>query len=83
MKKKLSALLALVLCAMLVLAVVFTWVSGIFSQSNNSIPYSQVVSLFQGEQVKSFVEPDSVEADMKVAAAMKLVKEKAVVVAKA
>ena len=40
---------------MLVLAVVFTWVSGLFSQSNNSIPYSQVVSLFQDEQVKSFV----------------------------
>ena len=35
------------------------------------------------EQVKSFVEHDGVEADMKVAAAMKLVKEKAVAVAKA
>ena len=39
---------------LVVLAVVFTWISGMFSQSANTIPYSQVVSLFQKEQVKSF-----------------------------
>ena len=39
---------------LVVLAVAFTWISGLFSQSANSIPYSQVVSLFRQEQVKSF-----------------------------
>ena len=47
--------------------------------------YDRIASAYgiEVEQVKSFVEHDSVEADMKVAAAMKLVKEKAVVTAKA
>ena len=39
---------------LVVLAVAFTWISGIFSQSGNTVPYSQVVSLFRQEQVKSF-----------------------------
>ena len=39
---------------LVVLAVVFTWISGIFDQSANNIPYSKVISLFQQEQVKSF-----------------------------
>jgi len=40
---------------LVVLAVAFTWMSGIFAASRNTIPYSQVVSMFEQEQVKSFV----------------------------
>ena len=32
---------------LVVLAVAFTWVSNLFSQTGNTIPYSQVVSLFR------------------------------------
>ena len=39
---------------LVVLAVVFTWVSGIFNQSANTVPYSEVMNLFHQEQVKSF-----------------------------
>ena len=39
---------------LVVLAVAFTWISGIFGQSANAIPYSTVISLFRQEQVKSF-----------------------------
>ena len=39
---------------LVILAVVFTSISGIFSQTANTIPYSQVVSLFRQEQVQSF-----------------------------
>ena len=39
---------------LIILAVALTWISGLFNQNGNSIPYSQVVSLFQEEQVKSF-----------------------------
>ena len=39
---------------LVILAVVFTSVSGLFSQSANAVPYSQVVSLFRQEQVQSF-----------------------------
>ena len=39
---------------LVILAVVFTSVSGIFSQNANAVPYSQVVSLFRQEQVQSF-----------------------------
>jgi len=39
---------------MVVLAVAFTWISGLFRQSANTVPYSQVVSLFRQEQVQSF-----------------------------
>ena len=48
-RKSISLIIYLV-----VLAVAFTWISGIFSQTGNNIPYSQVVSLFHQEQVKSF-----------------------------
>ena len=48
-RKNISLIIYLV-----VLSVAFTWISGIFNQSSNSVPYSQVVSLFQQEQVKSF-----------------------------
>ena len=40
---------------LVVLAVAFTWMSGIFTSGGNTIPYSQVVSMFEQEQVKSFV----------------------------
>ena len=40
---------------LVVLAVAFTWLSGLFTPSGNTIPYSQVVSMFEQEQVKSFV----------------------------
>ena len=39
---------------LVILAVVLTSVSSILGQSENSIPYSQVISLFRQEQVKSF-----------------------------
>ena len=39
---------------LVILAVVFTSISGLFSQSANSVPYSQVVTLFRQEQVQSF-----------------------------
>ena len=48
-RKNLSLIIYLV-----VLAVALTWMSGIFSQAGNTVPYSQVVSLFRSEQVKSF-----------------------------
>ena len=40
---------------LVVMAVAFTWISGLFTPSGNTIPYSQVVSMFEQEQVKSFV----------------------------
>ena len=39
---------------LVILAIAFTWISGLFSPNSNTVPYSQVVSLFQEEQVKSF-----------------------------
>ena len=48
-RKNISLIIYLV-----VLAVALTWMSGIFSQAGNTVPYSQVISLFQKEQVKSF-----------------------------
>ena len=39
---------------LVILAIAFTWISGLFSQNSNTVPYSQVVSLFENEQVKSF-----------------------------
>ena len=52
MKKKriLSVVVYLV-----ILAVALSWLSGIFTTSGNSIPYSRVVQLFRQEQVKSFL----------------------------
>ena len=40
---------------LLVLSLFFFTVSGLFSQSGNAIPYSDVVALFRNEQVKSFL----------------------------
>ena len=39
---------------LVILAVAFTWITGLFSANSNSVPYSQVVSLFEQEKVKSF-----------------------------
>ena len=39
---------------LIILAVALTWISGMFNQGGNALPYSQVVSLFRQEQVKSF-----------------------------
>ena len=40
---------------LVVLVLVFSWANKLFSDNLNSLPYSQVVELFQKEQVKSFV----------------------------
>ena len=40
---------------LIILAVAFTWMSSIFSPDRNAVPYSQVVSLFEEEQVRSFL----------------------------
>ncbi len=37
------------------LGLIFGWASGLFNQPGNDIPYSKVVSLFEQEQVKSFL----------------------------
>ena len=42
-----------------VLAVAFSWMLGIFGGRNDGLTYSQVVGLFQKEQVKSFVVEDN------------------------
>ena len=39
----------------LVMILLFSWSMGLFGQGNGDIPYSEVVSLLQDEQVKSFV----------------------------
>ena len=38
-----------------VLVLLFSWVSGIFGGKANAVPYSEVVALFQKEQVRRFV----------------------------
>ena len=40
---------------LVILFVFFSFLSGIFTQSGNSIPYSKVVELFEEEQVRSFL----------------------------
>ena len=46
---------------LIVLSVAFTWITGMFRQSGNAIPYSEVETLFRSEQVKSFtVQGDSI-----------------------
>ena len=37
-----------------VLALLFSWVSGVFGGGTDSLSYSQIVQLFRDEQVKSF-----------------------------
>ncbi len=38
-----------------ILALAFSWMLGLFGMKEDRIPYSQVIALFQKEQVKSFV----------------------------
>ncbi|MDY4507251.1 MAG: ATP-dependent zinc metalloprotease FtsH [Candidatus Faecousia sp.] len=45
---------------LVLLVAVFAWVSGLFTQSQDQIPYSEVLKLFQNQQVKSFVVNDDV-----------------------
>ena len=40
---------------LVILGVAFSWITGMFSGSGNTIPYSQVVDLFEHEQVRSFL----------------------------
>ena len=40
---------------LLLLSLIFGWISGMFSAAGNSIPYSTVEELFQHEQVRSFI----------------------------
>ena len=40
---------------LVILCVAFSWLSGIFTQAGNAIPYSKVLTLFREEQVKSFI----------------------------
>ena len=40
---------------MAVLVLVLSWASGLLGQNRNAIPYSRVLSLFEQEQVRSFV----------------------------
>ena len=49
-KKIISGVLYLV-----VLALLFSWLSGLFTSTGNAVPYSQVVELFQQKQVRSFL----------------------------
>ena len=45
---------------LVLLVAVFSWVSGVFTQSQDQVPYSEVLKLFRSEQVKSFVVDDHV-----------------------
>ena len=48
-----------------VLALAFSWVTNLFSTSGNTVPYSDVLHLFQIEQVKSFlVEGDQLRMEL-------------------
>jgi len=40
---------------LVILAVAFSWISSVFAPTKNAIPYSQVVSMFENEQVRSFL----------------------------
>ena len=43
---------------LLMLVLLFSWTSDLFDSSMNNIPYSQVIQLFQAEQVKNFTVDD-------------------------
>ena len=43
---------------LVVLVLLFSWISGMFSRNANTMPYSQVMELFQREQVRAFVVQD-------------------------
>ena len=48
-----------------VLALAFSWVTNLFSTSGNTVPYSDVLHLFQTEQIKSFlVEGDQLRMEL-------------------
>ena len=50
---------------LVVLVLAFSWVTNLFSNSGNAVPYSDVLHLFQTEQVKSFlVEGDRLEMEL-------------------
>ena len=38
-----------------ILALAFSWILGLFGESKDAVPYSQIIALFHQEQVKSFV----------------------------
>ena len=42
-----------------ILVLIFSWITGMFSGNANTIPYSQLMELFQQEQVKRFVVKDN------------------------
>ena len=41
-----------------VMLLIMSWVSGLFSPDSDAVPYSEIVSLFRNEQVKSFTVQD-------------------------
>ena len=45
---------------LLLLVVLFSWISSLFTNNVNPVPYSQVVELFQKEQVRNFIVQDQV-----------------------
>lgn len=45
---------------MLILFVVFSWAGELFGEKLNRLPYSQVVELFEKEQVKAFEVQDNI-----------------------
>ncbi len=52
---------------LVVLVLLFSWVTGMFSRNANTIPYSQLVELFQEEQVKRFVvKDDTITLELRV-----------------
>ena len=48
-----------------IMALIFSWVLGLFDSSDGEIPYSEIVHLFQTEQVRSFtVEGEYIELEL-------------------
>jgi len=47
-----------VLLYLMILGVAFSWLVGLFSSENNKLSYSEIVDLFQQEQVRSFTIQD-------------------------
>ena len=45
---------------LVVLVLLFSWISGMFTRNTNPVPYSKVIELFQNGQVKRFVVQDQV-----------------------
>ena len=60
-----------------ILALAFSWMLGLFGNQNDNLPYSEVISLIESEQVKSFsgsssAHPDGFEAGSKLADSFKM-----------